>query len=154
MEHRIAPTKKTEIKSLIEQLIEPGQARKFGIFKSKQKVLMFAAALGWHISSRIPLDGRDEPIRMSIFETACDDGFINALAVAETGNLDILDPEKSQERNRIFEEYANGGLEEMLQMLSSTGDNLEILLRRTLDVVAPGPSIDGVSPDLAKLFGN
>jgi len=154
MEHRIAPPKNPELKALIEQLIEPHQARKFEIFKSKQKLMMFAAAIGKHLGTRVRLDSRGEPIRMSIFDTACDTAFINALAVAETDTLNILDPERELERVTIFEEYANGGLQEIRKMLSAPGDNLEQLLRKTLEVTAPKVDIEGVSPDLAKLFGN
>lgn len=153
MEHRIAPPKNAEIKAIIEQLTEQNQARKFEIFKSKQKVLMFAAAFGKHLNARTKLDSRDEPIRMAIFDSACDSGFINALAVAETGTLNILDPDRESERINIFEEYANGGLIEMRRILSAPGDNFEQLLRKAIEMNVPEVETEGVSPDLVRLFG-
>ncbi len=74
---------------------------------------MFAVALGHHLGERTPLTRKGSAIRFDIFEKALDDGFVNTMAVAETGELEVLAPERAEGRAMIFEEYAHTGLREL-----------------------------------------
>lgn len=123
------------------------------LFKSKQKALMFAAAVGWRIKPRITLEKRGEPIRLSVFQSALDDGFINSLAVAETGDLKVLGDDREEERIKCFEEYAHAGLVEIRRLLDRPGDALDQLLSLVVDArEAPGGPT-GPAADLARLLG-
>jgi dnd system-associated protein 4 len=154
MERRIAPPGAAELVALMEKLTQalPGSGRTEGIFKSKQKVLMFAAALGLKKGERRVLEKRSEPIRYAIFQGALDDIFISALAIAATGDLKVLSAERLDERITIFEEYAHAGLVELHTLLSKPGDDLEYVLQTVMDSRAPSESPEGVIPDLAGLL--
>ena len=154
MERRIAPPGATELVALMERLTSalPGAGRGEGIFRSKQKVLMFAAALGFKKGERRALDKRSEPIRYSIFQGAVDDTFINALAIAETGDLKVLSAERIDDRITIFEEYAHLGMIELHTLLSRPGDDLEYILQTVMESTVSSASPEGVIPDLAGLL--
>ena len=153
MERRIAPPGSAELQAVLDSLVSPSSGRSEGIFRSKQKVLMFAASLGWKLRKRIQLERRGEPIRWGIFEAAYDEGFVNSLAVSEKKSLMILSPEHEEERIRIFEEYAHGGMLELKRLTSLPGDNLEFILESVMDTRSEEPAPEGVVPDLARLFG-
>jgi dnd system-associated protein 4 len=153
MERRIAPPGSAELLLLLEKLVSPAQGRDEGLFRSKQKVLMFSAALGWSLKQRKSLDRRGEPIRYSIFESALDDAFINTLAIAETKDLKVLAAERDDERIQIFEEYAHSGLLEIKRILSQPGEDLDHLLQAVIDARVPATPPEGVEQDLARLFG-
>jgi dnd system-associated protein 4 len=46
---------------------------------------------------------------------------VDLIAVAETDDPDVLDPQRLPERIRIFEAYANGGLEVFQETISREG---------------------------------
>jgi dnd system-associated protein 4 len=154
MERRIAPPGTSEIIALLDKLTSPtpGPKRAEGIFRSKQKVLMFAAVLGVKMGERRPLQKRAEPIRYGIFEGALDDTFVNAIAIAETGDLKILSEDHADERIQIFEEYAHAGLVELQKRLAMPGEDLQHILQLVMDVRAEKESPPGVIPGLANLF--
>ena len=146
MDRRIAPPR--DMESLLDELT--GQT--YNLFDTKQKALMFAAALGKHIGRRTEIDRKGTGIRWDIFENANDDGFINALAIAEKGELQILAPERVDERARIFEEYAHTGLKEIKRRcFDSPGAPLQILIQMTDDArEPPSEEVSGVDPELLR----
>jgi len=83
-------------------------------------VLVFAAAVGWYEKNSVPLGVKDEPIR---WETATNrrgtEALVDMIAVAETGDPEILAADRFDERLGIFEGYANGGLEILRGLLAS-----------------------------------
>jgi dnd system-associated protein 4 len=97
---------------------------------------MFAAALGAHIEKREAVKATEEGIRWQIFETQGDNAFIYALAVAETGGLEVLnDADAGDAYVTIFEEYANAGLIYIdEQILSKPIDPLEAIISLLLDI--------------------
>lgn len=154
MERRIAPPGTPELNALLDKLTSPGPGsrRPEGIFRSKQKVLMFAAALGGRMKLRKPLEKRGEPIRYSIFEGAVDDTFVNAIAIAEAGDLRILSEEQADKRIQLFEEFAHAGLVELEKRLAAPGDDLQHILQLVMEVRAEREAPAGVIPGLATLF--
>lgn len=155
MDRRIAPPKDL-VKGLLDRLVDPEPGAAYRLFKSKQKALMFAAALGYHRGKRTEVDGRGEGIRFEIFEAAIDDGFVNALAVAEAGDLKVLAPDRDEERVTIFEEYAHTGLVEMGEVcFQMTGDPMAALVGLTDEVRAiADEEMPGVDPAIrAMLMG-
>jgi dnd system-associated protein 4 len=102
-----------------------------GIFQTFADVVLFAAAVGAKFKKRVPLTeiSRKEPspIRLEYFTSMGNDLLIQLLAVVETDDIKVLSHyEEAAEiqRNHIFEEYANGGLEILLHELRGTVDSL------------------------------
>ena len=151
MERRPAPPKDLE-KSVLERLVEPSKSDGFPVFETKQKAMMFAAALGAWQGEPTPLTKRGNGIRFDVFEADHDDGFIRALAVWKTGDLLVLSDERSDERIRIFEEYAHTGLIEMKRVcFEEDGDPLDKLVRLTQAPLEPDRmEIDGIDPSILR----
>jgi dnd system-associated protein 4 len=110
MKGRIAPPKALE--DDLERLVTADPQGKHPLFETKQKALMFAAALArWRGTDRARVDRKGTAVRYDIFERALDDGYIDALAISVSeGDLKILSPEKEDDRIAVFEEYAQAGL--------------------------------------------
>jgi dnd system-associated protein 4 len=143
MERRIAPPR--DFEDVLDQLIDTG------LFETKQKALMFAAGLGHHLKKRSPIDRRGVAIRYDIFTNVLDDGYINALAVADEQDLKLLANERVEEKITIFEEYAHSGLAEMKRRLLQPGDALDTLLKLAYDAVHSGGSeVAGIDPDVLR----
>lgn len=130
MDRRIAPPDALE--SLFDRLTEQEPGKSYPVFTTKQKLLMFAAGLGWKAKKRTEIDKRGTAIRFDIFEKALDDSFVNALAIAEKKNLEILAPENDEERAKIFEEYAHTGIKIIKERcFDVSGEPLDILMQIT-----------------------
>ena len=106
MRDRLRPPK--EYDDILNKLKEDG------VFATRQKAIMFAASLGFKLepdSEVQPLEGYGEGIPISIFSRATDSNFIDALAVTKVNSLQVLQPEKGDERLEVFEHFARIGLE-------------------------------------------
>lgn len=99
----------------LEEVLD--QLKNDGVFETKQKGMMFAAALGYHRRGAdlgdVEIEHFGEGIRLDYFKTPDDDGFIDTLAVTAANDLNAVDPEKQGERVEQFEKYALIGLREM-----------------------------------------
>jgi dnd system-associated protein 4 len=109
MRDRVRPPQ--ELEPVLDQL------KADGVFETKQKGMMFAAALGYHLRgadvSDVEIDPFGEGIRLDYFKTPDDDGFIDALAVTAANDLNAVHPDEQSERVETFEKYALVGLREM-----------------------------------------
>lgn len=128
MDRRIAITQ-TQVK-LLEDLISPVPGEEYALFETKQKALMFAAALGFHLGRKTVLTARDAStaIRFDIFEKVLDDGFVAALAVSACGELGVLSESRTDELAQLFEEYACTGLLELQSKVIGQVDPLQALI--------------------------
>ena len=103
MRDRIRPPK--DLEEVLDRLKDDDR-----IFETKQKGMMFVAALGYSLfkdkvdSSEIESYG--EGIKMMYFQKPQDEGFIDALSVAKSTDLKSLDPEMQEERVDLFERCA------------------------------------------------
>jgi len=126
-----------------------------GPFQLNADVLVFAAAFGLSRNKLAALgDVLGEPIRQEVFDRKGYDTFMNLLAVhAETDPTVLSDADEMIERRaRIFEEYANGGLEQIQEELKGAVDCLEsILLMISAQRKAEVKDVGAF--DLAKLVG-
>lgn len=102
-----------------------------GVFRTYGDVLTFAAALGFHYKRRIPFEqaSRKEPDAV-LQDQFTDASLIGLLAFAETQNAKVLslDEESDQERAKIFQEYANGGLEILKEKLHGVVNHMDQIL--------------------------
>lgn len=119
---RVAKDKAELVKALVD---DPGTT---GPFQTYADVMVFAAALGAKRKKRSPLSAiakEPAPIALEIFLSRGYDRVLKLLAIAETKEAKILssfDEAAEEERTRIFEEYANGGLEILRDKLRGAVD--------------------------------
>ncbi|NER36124.1 MAG: DNA phosphorothioation-associated protein 4 [Oscillatoria sp. SIO1A7] len=126
---RIAKDKADLVKGLTDS------ERTNGPFPTHADAVMFAAALGARRKRRSPLreiSKRDPaPIGLEIFVSRGYEMAIKLLAIAATRDSQILsslNETYNEERNQIFEEYANGGLEILRDELRGAVDYTERLI--------------------------
>ena len=153
MDRRIAPPSSPELKAALEKLTSPLDFEGFSLFETKQKALMFAAALGRFRDNSDAGKQRDagSAIRFDIFEKAMDDSFVYAMAIAKTGELKVLDPTREEEVLTVFEQYAYAGLAEMNRKCFESGqDPLDALLNLTEETKAPVENIPGLDADILR----
>ncbi|KAM3108449.1 DNA phosphorothioation-associated protein 4 [Phormidesmis sp. 146-33] len=106
-----------------------------GPFETYADVLAFAATVGIKHRRRVPLisevsKSEPSPIHRETFSARGYDMVMNLIAVADSADPKILasNEASSAERSQAFEEYANGGLEVLEEMLKGTVDHLEQIL--------------------------
>lgn len=106
-----------------------------GPFQTFADVIVFAAALGAKHKKRVPLGEiskrEPSPIRLEYFASVGNDVVIKLLGMTETQDIKILsinEEEYDTQRNHIFEEYANGGLEILQNELRGAVDYSERIL--------------------------
>lgn len=151
---RISPPKEYE-RSIIDKLVEAG------LFETKQAAMMFAAALGKRYVGRKSITTRGDGIRWHIFEKANDEAFVNALALAEKNDVQILNPESDngEDVQEIFEEYAAGGFAYLKQhVVDAPGDFLEnalsIVQQYLLTQQPTPPGLEGLDSGALELLGD
>ncbi|WP_043931886.1 DNA phosphorothioation-associated protein 4 [Bacillus sp. EB01] len=85
----------------------------FGIFTSYKDVFMAAGVLGFLERKKKEVTTSLEGIHWNVFNLETDEAVINAVALSESGNPNLvnIDEDSFEEKITIFEEYAAGGLE-------------------------------------------
>ena len=123
---------------LLASLIEASEIT--GVFQTYVDVIVFAAALGAKRKKRIPIEEisrkEPEPIPQEHFISRGYENVINLLALADTQDVNVLtkDEISEEERIKIFEEYANAGLQILEDSLKGSVSHLDrILLFLTLE---------------------
>ena len=110
MKDRIRPPKDLE-KEVLDRLKEDK------VFDTKQKGMMFAAAVGFCLYrtevDSTEVEPKGEGIRLDYFDSVDDTCFIDALAVVTRSDLSVLALERQPERIDLFERYAMLGLQEL-----------------------------------------
>ena len=88
------------------------ELRQEAAFATWRDVLLFAAAVGAHVGRSVPFTATSEPIRYeTLKEPMFSETLVNMIAASEKDDPEIMDSTRLGERIRMFEEYANGGLE-------------------------------------------
>lgn len=98
------------------------------VFETYRDVLAFAAALGYAKSTRQAFDQTSEPISWSVFSGAGHEALVNMISVMSSQDFDILSAERFGERLLMFEEFANGGLHVIEELLARAD-------RQSLDII-------------------
>lgn len=104
----------------VDKLPEIGKS----LFPTIRELLSFAALLGYSEGRKIPLNSKlgTEDIGGSVYEHHEAMEIIYALAIAENNSSDILKEGREAECAKIYEEYANGGLELITDWLTAYAD--------------------------------
>ena len=98
---------------------------KENIFRTYKDILIFAACLGFKSGKRVSFKESSEPIKRDIFNGTYDSAVINAIALLEKNDTQILTDGCADERIAIFEEYACGGLEIIQREIADGPDDWE-----------------------------
>jgi dnd system-associated protein 4 len=86
-------------------------------FLTMKDLFMLAACVGFQMQQSKPLGKREQPFHYSVFTEAEDIPILKAIAIATTGDVEILaDPDQIVS---IAEEYANVGIHEIRTSLTS-----------------------------------
>jgi dnd system-associated protein 4 len=115
-------------------------------FKEIWALMIFAAMLGFQEGRRVPLKAVDtgKGIDLRYFSNSpAWPGVVYLLALVDAEKADVLmgDPKMEEERTRLFEEYANGGLSILKDKLESSGYSLDSLCQLVASHVGtPGAS--------------
>ncbi|MGW2407211.1 DNA phosphorothioation-associated protein 4 [Streptomyces sp. NPDC001739] len=135
-----------------EQLLNE-LAGKDGPFRALVDALMFAAALGCRKGKRDPFDKTGEPVRLSLMDgRQYGDVLIDVIAAAEArDDPKILADERLAERVKIFEEYANGGLNFIQGELNTSGSRDLVMIVSSLVMEALTAPVEQTN-DLAELL--
>ncbi len=99
----------------------PGTTRR--LFPTIREVLCFAALLGYSEKRRIPLDRSQgvEDVSYQQFERGDAEDLIFMIALAEEQDISVLREGEEPKCAEIFEEYANGGLSIIKDLLLRCG---------------------------------
>lgn len=116
-----------------EGIIELLTSESVGAFKEIWRLMFLAALVGFKNGRREPLGSTQsgEGIRQDSFaNNPVWLGTLYLLGLVETGTTDVLRSaeEAENERTKIFEEYANGGLAILKQEFDASDGNLDALL--------------------------
>lgn len=123
---------------LMEVMMQPETG-----FPTYRDVLLFAAAVGWTQDRRVAFTGSaGDSIRMDVLMTPrYSESLINMIAVdTVSDDPEILDAARLEERIRIFEEYANGGLEYIQEQVNTRHQTAALVV---LDLVSQVFSKEG-----------
>ena len=113
----------------IQSLTEGGNP----VFKEKWRLLIFAAILGFKRDQKDPLGATDPAtsIRSEIFtKDPCFEGILNLMTLLLKGDSKLLtaNEENDDQKIKLFEEYANGGLAILQDKLQTSSYSLESVI--------------------------
>ena len=128
--------------ALLDRLIQADGAN-LSPFDTYREVIVFCAALGWWRKRRVEFNKSDEPIRWEAMVTLRGtEALVNMLAISQTDDPTILSEGRFDDRIVIFEEYANGGLEILGELIDRTPQPLVDIIR---DLVA---QVEDIHPNI------
>jgi len=117
-----------------------------GVFGTYKDALVFAACLGAKRNKRIEFDKSSEPINRQIFSGNFDEMVINVIAVSEKEDPFIIADDHDDEKVRIFEEYACGGLEIIHDTVGT-----DAMYEGILQLIMQEETTDNILTEIAKL---
>ncbi|CAM2952525.1 DNA phosphorothioation-associated protein 4 [Mycobacterium intermedium] len=120
-------------------------------FPTYRDILLFAAAVGFHQQRRVPFSSSSgDPIRYEVLTyPGFSDTLINMIAANTiSDDPEIMDASRLEERIRIFEEYANGGLEYIQEQVNVRHQPVDlIVVDLVTDALAEGGGARPLSVD-------
>lgn len=100
-------------------------------FPAFRDILLFASAVGFVQGRRVPFNATaGDPIRYdTLASPSFADTLISMIAANEVGNdPEIMDDARLAERVAIFEEYANGGLEYIQELINTRNQTPDLIV--------------------------
>ena len=117
----------TDKRDVIEKLL----SNNGGAFSQIWQIMVFAACLGFKLGRRVALSETESSLAIppSVFSNNCSSwpGIIYLVSIVESGDASVLNADEATDeiRMKVIEEYANGGLEVMREMLEPRGYSLD-----------------------------
>jgi dnd system-associated protein 4 len=125
------------------------ELRQEAAFATFRDILLFAAAVGAHIRRQVSFTSSGEPIRYeTLKEPMFSETLVNMIAASEIDDPEIMDSTRLGERIRMFEEYANGGLEYIQEQVNTRHEpaNL-VVIGLVTEALARSSAAEPVSVD-------
>jgi dnd system-associated protein 4 len=82
--------------------------------------MCFAACLGYSRAASIPFEISSEPIPWHIFENSGKDSVVNLVAAVSSEDFTIVGSDKFDDKLKVFEHYANGGLQILAELVEKS----------------------------------
>ncbi|WP_280771819.1 DNA phosphorothioation-associated protein 4 [Salipaludibacillus daqingensis] len=95
----------------------------YGIFSTYKDIFMLAGLIGFFYKRKKSFDNSTEGISWNVFNLNTDEIVIDMVAIKDTKDLDIINPDRFDDKITIFEEYAAGGLERIMQVYNDSPSN-------------------------------
>ena len=115
-------------------------------FESMKNLFMLATFIGYQEGKRVPLGKHQGIFAWSQFSKDEDVPLLRALALAETGNVEVLTDQR--EILHIAEEYANAGIVVIQEKIEAMRDNRIMHLVSLLGARIPDDLISGLAEDV------
>jgi dnd system-associated protein 4 len=90
------------------------------VFATFVDLLCFAACLGYSRGLSLPFDNSLEPVPWHIFENSGKDSVVNLIAAVSSEDFGIVGADRFDEKLRVFEQYANGGLQVLSELVEKS----------------------------------
>lgn len=145
--------KRSANKDKVFDMLSRTKNSRYGFFTQMTDIYMFALSLGLKNRKRSPLSGpASEPIQVSVFRED-QVKYFDMIALYDTaGKLDSLDKsseERVNEMQKTIEEYANGGLEIMLNEIEVHPENsfniIKLIIAKELKENIPEDALEEIS---------
>lgn len=110
------------------------------LFQTFKDLMVFAAILGYEKGIYNDCDDYKsikDPIRLAVFRGEFDAPIINAIALAHTRDPEMLSNEKADERHKIFECYAYGGLNLIRNQIYECPDREQAMIDLVVSFLQP-----------------
>ncbi|WP_102417220.1 DNA phosphorothioation-associated protein 4 [Mycobacterium sp. 4858] len=118
-------------------------------FPTYRDILLFAAGVGFHQQRRVPFTASSgDPIRYEVLTyPGFSDTLINMIATnVVSDDPEIMDGSRLEERIKIFEEFANGGLEYIQEQINVRHQPVNLIV---IDLVTEALADDGGAKPLS-----
>jgi dnd system-associated protein 4 len=90
------------------------------VFDTYMELLCFAACLGHSRGVSLSFDNSSEPVPWHIFENSGKDSVVNLIAAVASEDFAIVGADRFTEKLRVFEDYSNGGLQILSELIEKS----------------------------------
>lgn len=148
MRHIHTPVKRSrEFESTLQML----GGKESTLFPTLREALTFCAVLGFKERRKKPLNSSmgTEDIAGAQYQLNEAVDILFALALADSGSTDVLRPEREAECVKIYEEFANGGLELVQSWIDRYANiDFEDAIWKGLHSIGVKPPIDNTNTEI------
>ena len=93
------------------------------VFDTYVELLCFAACLGYARNASVPFESSAEAVPWHVFENRGKDSVVNLVAAVASEDFTIVGPDRFDDKLKVFEQYANGGLEILSQLIDKSSSS-------------------------------
>jgi dnd system-associated protein 4 len=124
------------------------------VFTTFADLLCFAACLGYSRGLNSPFDSSLEPVPWHIFENSGKDSVVNLIAAVSSDDFGIVGQDRFDEKLRVFEQYANGGLQILSELVEKSPRSpfdvvTDLILETQKAASEPGSPLEQMARDLS-----